>query len=74
MVIYQKQYLIILYVGKYHNYLVPFRRHLLCQSSTNVGKSPPLFYPFLNEGDTYSTNVIHNFGLLTEYQCFLHML
>ena len=35
-------------------------------ASTNVGKSLPPLYQFLDEGDMYGTNVLHNFGVFTE--------
>ena len=59
-------YLIILYVGKCHNYLLPSVYNFSCRDSTNVGSSLPPFYLFLYEVDTYGTNVICNFGVLTE--------
>ena len=37
-----------------------------CQASTNVEESLCPFYPFLDEGDTYGTNVIRIVGKLTE--------
>ena len=67
-------YLIILYVDKCHNYLLPSGGHLLCGFSTNIGKSSPPLYPFLDEGYTYGTNVIHNFGVFTEYKSYPYML
>ena len=66
MVIYHIFYLIILYVDKCHNALLPYGRHILCWASTNVGESLPLLYPFLDEEDTYGINVIRNFGVFTE--------
>ena len=59
-------YLTVLYIGKCHNYLIPFCRHLLCWSNKNIGKSLLMLYPLLDEGDTHDTSVIRNFGLLDE--------
>ena len=59
-------YLIVLYVGKCHNYLLTSGQNILCRASTNVGKSSPPFYLFLDEGYTYGTNAIRNFVVLTE--------
>ena len=47
-------------------FLPSFRMAFLMPGSKNVGKSSPKFYTFLDEGDMYGTNVIRNFGLLTE--------
>ena len=39
---------------------------LLCWASTNFCGLLPMFYLFLDKGDTYGANIIRNFGLLTE--------
>ena len=55
--------------------LLPSGQIFQCRASTSYGWSLSPFYTILDGGDTYSTNVILNFGVLTEITIYsLHVI
>ena len=66
LVIYHIFNLTIFYIGKFHNCFLCSKPHLLNRAGINVDKSSPPLYPVLDAGESYNSNLIPNFGVLTE--------